>query len=243
MKALIIVPTYNERGNIEVILPRILQQAPSFEALVVDDNSPDGTGDVVEGLASREPRIHLLRRRNKRGLGSAYLAGFRWALARDYEFIFEMDADLSHDPDDLPRLLAAATESDLVIGSRYSDGVNVVNWPISRLILSYGANLYTRVITGMPIRDATGGFKCFRRRALEVMNLDDIQSDGYSFQIEVNYKCWRRGLTVEEVPIVFTERRVGTSKMSRAIIREAVFMVWRLRWWGMFNRGRQGSRG
>jgi dolichol-phosphate mannosyltransferase len=194
-------------------------------------------------MGEAEPRIHLLRRKDKRGLGSAYLAGFRWALERDYEFIFEMDADLSHNPEDLPDLLAAAADADLVIGSRYSNGVNVVNWPISRLILSYGANLYTRIITGMPIHDATGGFKCFRRRALEALDLDDVKSDGYSFQIELNYKCWRRGLRVKEVPIIFIERRVGTSKMSQAIVWEAVFMVWRLRWWGLFHRGRQDSDG
>jgi len=236
MKALVIVPTYNERGNIEVVLPRILEQGPFFEVLVVDDNSPDGTGDIVAAMLADEPRIHLLRRENKRGLGPAYLAGFKWALSKDYDYIFEMDADLSHNPADLPRLLEAAKDYDVVLGSRYVSGVNVINWPISRLLLSYCANLYTRLITGMPVKDATSGFKCYRRNALERIDLNGIKSDGYAFQIEVTYKCWRKGLKVTEVPIVFVERRTGTSKMSHQIIFEAVLMVWRLRLWGLFNR-------
>jgi len=230
LKALVVVPTYNEKENIERIIEAVLGQGDDFEILVVDDNSPDGTGDIVDGLAASQPRIHAIHREGKLGLGSAYIAGFKWALANtDARFIFEMDADFSHDPDALPEFIEAAEGRDLVIGSRYLHGITVINWPLSRLILSYGANVYTRIITGLPLKDSTGGFKCFRRETLEKLPLDTIRSDGYSFQIEMNFFCWKKGLRIVEIPIIFTDRRVGISKMSRKIIWEAMFMVWRLR--------------
>ncbi len=230
MKALIIVPTYNEKENIEGIIGAVLAQGDDIEILVVDDNSPDGTGEIVDRLAGAEPRIHVIHREEKLGLGSAYIAGFQWALANtDTQFVFEMDADFSHDPNAIPELLEAVKDHDLVIGSRYVHGITVINWPLSRLILSYGANRYTHIITGLPLRDSTGGFKCFRRETLEQLPLDTIKSDGYSFQIEMNFFCWKKGLRIVEIPIIFTDRRVGISKMSRKIIWEAAFMVWRLR--------------
>jgi dolichol-phosphate mannosyltransferase len=230
LKALIVVPTYNEKENIEKIIDAVLGQADDIEILIVDDNSPDGTGEIVDRLASAEPRIHAIHREGKMGLGSAYIAGFKWALANtDTRFVFEMDADFSHDPSAIPELLDAARDQDLVIGSRYLHGITVINWPLSRLILSYGANLYTRIITGLPLKDSTGGFKCFRRETLEQLPLDTIKSDGYSFQIEMNFFCWKKGFRIKEIPIIFTDRRVGVSKMSRKIIWEAMFMVWRLR--------------
>jgi len=194
----------------------------------VDDNSPDGTGQVADALAARHPAVHVLHRPGKEGLGRAYCAGFAWALARHYEFIFEMDGDFSHNPDDLPRFLAAAQDADLVLGSRYAQGIRVINWPLSRLLLSLGAAWYVRVITGMPFSDPTGGFKCFRRRALLAVDLAQVRSNGYSFQIELTHKIWRQGLRVVEVPIIFTDRFQGTSKMSRKIVWEALWMVWRL---------------
>ena len=230
MKALIVVPTYNEKENIEGIIEAVLAQGDDIEILVVDDNSPDGTGEIVDRLAVGEPRIHVIHQEEKLGLGSAYIAGFKWALANtDTQFIFEMDADFSHDPNAIPELLEAAKNQDLVIGSRYLYGITVINWPLSRLILSYSANRYTRIITGLPLKDSTGGFKCFRRETLERLPLDTIKSDGYSFQIEMNFFCWKKGFRIVEIPIIFTDRRVGVSKMSRKIIREAAFMVWRLR--------------
>lgn len=230
MKALIVVPTYNEKENIEGIIEAVLAQGDDIEILVVDDNSPDGTGEIVDRLAVGEPRIHVIHQEEKLGLGSAYIAGFKWALANtDTQFIFEMDADFSHDPNAIPELLEAAKNQDLVIGSRYLHGITVINWPLSRLILSYSANRYTRIITGLPLKDSTGGFKCFRRETLERLPLDTIKSDGYSFQIEMNFFCWKKGFRIVEIPIIFTDRRVGVSKMSRKIIREAAFMVWRLR--------------
>ena len=230
MKALIIVPTYNEKENIEGIIDAVLAQGDDIEILVVDDNSPDGTGEIVDRLAAAEPRIHAIHREEKLGLGSAYIAGFKWALANtDTQFVFEMDADFSHDPDAIPELLEKAKDYDLVIGSRYLHGITVINWPLSRLILSYGANTYTHIVTGLPLKDSTGGFKCFRRETLEQLPLDTIRSDGYSFQIEMNFFCWKKKLRIVEIPIIFTDRRVGISKMSRKIIWEAAFMVWRLR--------------
>lgn len=229
MEKLVIIPTYNERENILAIIKHILSLPHGLDVLVVDDNSPDGTGDLVEGLRQQEPRLHLLRRPGKMGLGSAYVAGFRYALENDAEYVFEMDADFSHDPEALPEFLENIKEADLVLGSRYLEGVTVVNWPLSRLILSYGANLYTRVITGLPVRDATGGFKCFRRRALQAVDLDRVTSDGYAFQIEMTFKIWRLGLRIKEIPITFVDRRAGSSKMNRRIIWEAVWLVWRLR--------------
>jgi dolichol-phosphate mannosyltransferase len=198
------------------------------DLLVVDDNSPDGTGAIADELAAKHPSIHVLHRGAKNGLGRAYIAGFHWALERGYEFIFEMDGDFSHNPDDIPAFLAAAEDADLVLGSRYVNGIRIINWPLSRLMLSKSAATYVRIITGMPFTDPTGGYKCFRRRALEAINLDQIESNGYSFQIEMTHQIWRQGLKVVEVPIIFTDRFQGCSKMSKGIIREALWMVWRL---------------
>lgn len=228
-RVLVIVPTYNESENIEQLSTQILAQDERIELLVVDDASPDGTGELADGLAARNTRIHVLHREGKLGLGTAYVAGFRWAIERGFDAVCEMDADFSHDPGVLPDLIAAAEEHDLVIGSRYKTGVNVVNWPLSRLLLSYGASIYTRVITGMPVRDPTSGYKCFRRATLEALDLERIRSGGYSFQIEVNFKVWRKGLSIHEVPIIFVDRLQGHSKMSRAIVREAIWMVWKLK--------------
>jgi dolichol-phosphate mannosyltransferase len=236
MERLIIIPTYNERDNIERMLERVLALPYGFEVLVVDDGSPDGTGEVVAQWAQRESRVHLLSRPGKMGLGSAYRDGFRFALSHGANLIFEMDADFSHDPDALGGFLKAAEDADVVLGSRYLNGVSVVNWPLSRLFLSYFANVYTRWITGLPVRDATGGFKCFHRRALEAVRLDRVKSDGYAFQIEMTYKCWRKGMRVREIPILFVDRRVGVSKMSRHVIWEAAGMVWRLRLADVFGR-------
>jgi dolichol-phosphate mannosyltransferase len=236
-RALVITPTYNERANVPTLVSRVLAQDPRIEILFVDDNSPDGTGDLIADLAAREPRIHLLRRPGKLGLGTAYRDGFRWALARDYELIFEMDADFSHDPSHLPEFLKAAESADFVLGSRYLDGrVTVVNWPMSRLLLSYGANIYARFVTGLQLWDATGGFKCFHRRVLEAIDLGDVRSNGYAFQIEMSFRAVRKGFRPVEIPIVFTDRTLGESKMSGHIVREAVLMVWRLRWWAMTGR-------
>ncbi len=236
MEKLVIVPTYNERENIGPLLDRLLALPYGLEVLVVDDSSPDGTGDLVAERQEGEPRIHLLRRAGKLGLGSAYVAGFRHALAHGAQYVFEMDADFSHDPDAIGEFLAAAENADLVLGSRYLHGVTVVNWPLSRLILSYSANVYTRLITGLPVRDATGGFKCFRRAALEAIDLDAVRSDGYSFQIEMSYKVWRKGFRIVEIPITFVDRRAGVSKMNRRIVWEAAGMVWRLRFMDLLGR-------
>ncbi len=229
MDKLIIVPTYNERENIVTLLDRLLALPYGLEVLVVDDNSPDGTGDLVEEKKANEPRIHLLRRPGKLGLGSAYVAGFRYALAHGAQFVFEMDADFSHDPASIGDFLSNIENADVVLGSRYLHGVTVVHWPLKRLILSYSANVYTRLITGLPVRDATGGFKCFRRRALEAVDLDHVRSDGYAFQIEMSYKIWRKGFRIVEIPITFVDRRAGVSKMNQKIVWEAAWMVWRLR--------------
>ncbi len=242
MKSLVIVPTYNERANIQVLIPEILNLPLDVEVLIVDDNSPDGTGKVVAEMAAKDSRVHLLSRKAKLGLGSAYVAGFKYALSRpEIQYVFEMDADFSHDPATIPSFLEAIKDCDLVLGSRYLRGVTVVNWPLSRLILSYSANLYTRVITGLPVHDATGGFKCFRRRALEAIDLDNVGSDGYSFQIEMSFKCWKKGFRIKEIPITFVDRRVGTSKMSHKIIWEAVWLVWKLRLQSLFWTKTAGS--
>jgi dolichol-phosphate mannosyltransferase len=227
---LVVLPTYNERANLPLIVPAILAQDARIEILVVDDSSPDGTGQLADEMAAGEPRIHVLHRTAKQGLGRAYLAGFDWALARDYAYIFEMDADFSHDPKFIPDFLSAAGTADLVIGSRYKRGVNVVNWPMSRLLLSYGANLYARWVTGLPLTDATGGFKCFRRRVLQAIDFSKIRSNGYAFQIEMSYRAWNKGFELAEIPIVFVDRVEGQSKMSKRIVREAIWMVWWLRW-------------
>ena len=226
---LVCVPTYNERANLPLIVPAILAQDPRLEVLVIDDGSPDGTGDLADELATADPRVNVLHRSAKQGLGRAYLAGFEWALERGYEFIFEMDADFSHDPAFLPRFIEAIRSADIVIGSRYKQGVNVINWPISRLLLSLGANQYARIVTGLPITDSTGGFKCFRRKVLEAIDFSRVRSNGYAFQIEMSYRAWRKGFTLVEIPIVFTDRVEGHSKMSRRIVREAIWMVWSLR--------------
>ncbi len=230
MKALVIVPTYNERENLPRLVPDVLAADPSISILVVDDGSPDGTGELADDIAKGSGgRVHVLHRSQKNGLGQAYLAGFKWALERDYDLVFEMDADFSHDPKFLPDFLAAARSADLVLGSRYISGVNVVNWPMSRLLLSYYANVYSRLVTGMPLRDATGGFKCFHRRVLEAIDLNKVRSNGYSFQIEMSFRAFRKGFAIKEIPIVFVDRQAGRSKMSKAIVREAIWMVWRLR--------------
>jgi dolichol-phosphate mannosyltransferase len=203
----------------------------------VDDGSPDGTGAIVDGIASNNARVHVIHRAEKLGLGTAYIAGFRWALERKYDLVFEMDADFSHNPERLPEFLAAIKESDVVLGSRYQDGhVNVVNWPMSRLFLSYGANIYARAVTGLPIFDTTGGFKCFRRNVLESIDLNSVKSNGYAFQIEMSYRVWKRGFSLVEIPIIFVDRAEGVSKMSKKIVREAIWMVWRLRWWSLTGR-------
>jgi dolichol-phosphate mannosyltransferase len=235
-RSLIIIPTYNEKDNVSKIIPEILAQDEGFNVLIVDDNSPDGTAALVKEMQKNNDRIHIIERPSKQGLGTAYVAGFKYALTHGYEYVFEMDADFSHDPKALPLLLAKAGECDLVIGSRYISGVNVVNWPMSRLILSYSANLYTRLITGLPVRDATAGFKCYRRIVLENLDLDSIKSNGYSFQIETNFMAWRKGFKICEVPIVFVDRRAGTSKMSKHIIYEAAWMVWKLKFKSIFSK-------
>jgi len=229
-KTLIAVPTYNEKENLPVLLARLMELPDTVHVLVVDDGSPDGTGDIAQEWSLRpEGRVHVLRRAGKLGLGSAYIAAFRWALERDYELVFEMDADFSHDPKYVPDMLEAARDADLVIGSRHVTGVNVVNWPMQRLLLSWFANLYARIVTGLPVHDCTGGFKCFRREALAAVDFSRIASGGYSFQVEMNYKVWKKGFRIKEVPIVFVDRFAGTSKMSGSIIGEALFLVLRLR--------------
>ena len=236
MNAIIVIPTYNEAQNIEHIIDRIhFQGIRNLDILVVDDNSPDGTADIVEKIAQAESNVYLLKRPKKAGLGTAYVAGFKYALERNYDYIFEMDADFSHDPDEIPNFLEAIKKYDLVIGSRYKCGVNVINWPLSRLILSVGANKYTQIITGLPIKDCTGGYKCFRREVLQAIDLDKVDSDGYSFQIEMNFKAWKKGFKICEIPIVFTDREAGSSKMSKRIIREAILMVWKLKILSLFG--------
>ncbi len=228
-KPLVVLPTYNEIENLPIIVPQILEIDPRIEVLIVDDNSPDGTGRLADEMAEKEGRIKVLHRRKKQGLGMAYIAGFKWALERDYTCVFEMDADFSHQPKYLADFLNAIQDNDLVLGSRYLTGVNVINWPMMRLLLSYFANLYTRIITGMPIKDATGGFKCFRREVLEAIDFHQIKSDGYAFQVEMSFNAWCKGFRIKEIPIIFYDREMGTSKMSKGIISEAIFMVWRLR--------------
>ncbi len=228
--ALVIIPTYNEFENISAIIPMILKEDLPLHVLVVDDGSPDGTGQAVKDLQQEYPQVHLMEREGKGGLGSAYIAGFKWALMNEYEWVFEMDADFSHDPKYLKDFLAKIPECDVVLGSRYKDGkISVVNWDWSRLVLSYMANIYARIATGLPIRDATGGFKCFTYKALKALNLDAVQSDGYSFQIEISYRLWKKGFDLQEIPIIFADREVGESKMSGKIIYEALFVLLKLR--------------
>lgn len=229
-KALVIIPTYNESENIGHAIASVFNLKRGYHVLVVDDNSPDGTAEIVRALQAGEEKIHLLVREEARGLGGAYVEGFRWALERDYDYIFEMDADGSHNPADLPRFIEAAADADLVLGSRYKDGkISVVNWDLKRVIISYCGNVYARLVTGLPIADATGGFKCFRRAALQALDLDKISSCGYSFQIETTYKLWKKGFRIKEIPIIFTDRTLGTSKMSGKIVSEALFVLIKLR--------------
>jgi len=227
-KTLVIVPTYNERENVPRLVQRVMAQAAVVDLLIVDGNSPDGTGQLADEIAAKNPRVHVFHEKEKAGLGRAYCAAFQWALQRDYEFIFEMDGDVSHNPDDIPAFLEAAQNADLVVGSRYKNGIRVINWPLKRLMLSMGAAKYVQIVTGMPISDPTGGYKCFRRSALAQIDLDRVRSNGYSFQVEMTHKIWRRGGRIVEVPIVFTDRFQGNSKMSSKIVREAFWMVWRL---------------
>jgi dolichol-phosphate mannosyltransferase len=227
-KALVVIPTYNERENVPPLVQRLLALPTPVDVLIVDDNSPDGTGRLADELAARHPEVHVLHREKKSGLGRAYIAGFKWAMEKGYEYVLEMDADFSHNPDDVPRLIEAALHADCAIGSRYIGGIRIINWPLPRLMLSKFAAIYVLLITGMRIADPTGGFKCFSRRALKALQLDQIQSNGYSFQIELNHRLWRQGFKVVEVPIIFTERVQGHSKMSRSIVFEALVMVWKL---------------
>lgn len=235
LKSIVIIPTYNELENIRHLIPELLETYKDLDILVVDDNSPDGTGQYVSEMSKANPRVILLSRPGKMGLGTAYVEGFRYMLANGYELAFQMDADYSHDPKELLNFWKAIQDCDLVIGSRYSTGVNVINWPMSRLLLSYFANKYTKLVTGLPVADSTGGFKCFRRRVLESVDLNSIKSNGYSFQIEMNYKAWKSGYKIKEIPIIFVDRTKGKSKMSKKIVREAVLMVWKLRMRSFFG--------
>lgn len=236
MKAFVIIPTYNEKDNVISLTRAVLAQHTDLHILFVDDNSPDGTGSIIDDLVAENERVHVLHRSGKLGLGSAYREGFKEALAKGADYLLEMDADFSHDPGTLPLFLSAIKESDLVIGSRYLNGVSVVNWPIRRLILSYFASVYTRWVTGLQVRDCTSGFKCFRRSTIEAIDLSRVTSDGYSFQIEMNYRCMEKGFRIAEIPIIFIDRHAGSSKMSGTIVREAVLMVWKLRLHTFFSR-------
>ncbi len=235
-RTLVVIPTFNESENIPRLIPLILQQGEGIEVLVVDDSSPDGTGDLVRKIGEKDPRVHLMERAAKMGLGTAYVAGFRYALEGNYDFVFEMDADFSHNPKEIPAFLRKTAEADLVVGSRYTNGVRVLNWPMQRLLLSWTANIWTRFWTGLPLNDATGGFKCYRIEVLRGINLDKIRSNGYAFQIEMSYMAWRKGFRLREIPIVFLDRNAGQSKMSKHIVYEAFFMLWKLRFRGMLNR-------
>lgn len=235
-KSLVIIPTYNELENLPRLIPVVLSQDENINILVVDDGSPDGTGKFVKDEMNKNDRIHLLEREKKMGLGTAYIAGFKYALQNNYDFVFEMDADFSHNPKELKNFLIAIKENDLVLGSRYINGVRVLNWPMTRLLLSFFASVYTRIITGLPVRDATGGFKCFRRKVLESIDLDKVRSNGYSFQIEMTFKAYTKGFKIKEIPIVFMDREKGKSKMSKKIVREAVTMVWKLRLQHIFGK-------
>ena len=241
LKITVVIPTYNERENIEKLSTLILSQDERINILFVDDNSPDGTGDIADRLATESSRVRVLHRAGKLGLGSAYREGFRIALNNGADYVFEMDADFSHDPVMLPKFIEMMADYDVVIGSRYINGVSVVNWPIRRLILSYCASVYTRLITGLHLSDCTGGLKCFSRSVLESIDLAAIKSDGYSFQIEMNYRCHELGFRIGEIPIIFVDRHAGSSKMSKQIVREAVFMVWKLKL-GTIRRAIFGSR-
>ena len=229
MKYLVVVPTYNEILNIEKLIESVLKVAPEVEILIVDDNSPDGTGDIADKIAAKETRLKVLHRAGKQGLGSAYVAGFKYALEKGYDFVFEMDADFSHNPEKLRLFIERSEGCDLVIGSRYINGISVVNWPLNRLLLSILANLYVRIILWLPVKDATSGFKCFKAAVLKTIDLDRVKSDGYSFQIEMNYRAHRNGFKICEIPIIFIDRHSGTSKLNRNIILEALLIPWSLR--------------
>ena len=235
MKTLIISPTYNERKNIKQLVDMVIGENPELHLLIVDDNSPDGTGEKVKKLQAKYKNLYLETRPKKSGLGTAYIFGFKWALEKKYDNIIQMDADLSHNPKDLPRMVNNLQKYDLVIGSRYINGISVVNWPLRRLMLSYGANAYSRVITGMPIMDGTGGFKAWKSSVLSSIDLDSVKSQGYSFQIEMNFRAWVKKFNIKEIPIIFSDRTIGQSKMSKTIVYEAIFMVWRLRIWKIFK--------
>ncbi|MEK7250919.1 MAG: polyprenol monophosphomannose synthase, partial [Bacteroidota bacterium] len=235
-KILVVTPTYNEAENIPKLIPAVLRQAPNIDVLVVDDGSPDGTGQIVKDIMARNPHVRIIERSGKQGLGTAYVAGFKYAIQNGYDYVFEMDADFSHNPNDIPVFLSKIQDYDLVIGSRYIDGVRVLNWPMNRLLLSYSANVYTQIITGLPVHDATGGFKCYRVEALKTIDLDQIRSNGYAFQIEMSFKVWKKGFRLVEIPIVFADRRLGSSKMSKHIVYEAVFMLWKLRLRSILNQ-------
>jgi dolichol-phosphate mannosyltransferase len=235
-KAIIVIPTYNEYENVERLVGEIHRFQPQVNILFVDDNSPDGTSDLIKKIQQENSNIYLLERQGKMGLGSAYIAGFKFALEKGFEYIFEMDADFSHDPKEIPNFLEAIELYDLVLGSRYIKGVNVVNWPLKRLLLSYFANMYTRIITGISVRDSTGGFKCFRRQVLEDIDLNNIKSNGYAFQIEINFKAWKKGFRLKEIPIIFIDRVFGQSKLSKKIMWEAIFLVWKLRFNSLFGK-------
>ena len=229
MKSIVIIPTYDELNNIKRLVPELLSLYEDLDILVVDDNSPDGTGNYIKNLSIENERVKLIQREGKQGLGTAYVAGYKYMLENGYDVAFQMDADYSHDPREIANFKKYIDEYDLIIGSRYIQGVNVINWPMRRLLLSYFANYYTKIITGLPLKDSTGGFKCFKRKVLETINLDEIRSNGYSFQIEMNYKAWVKGFKLKEVSIIFMDRVAGTSKMSKKIVREAIFRVWKLR--------------
>jgi len=235
-KALIIIPTYNESENIRQLITEIHNQVNNIHILFVDDSSPDGTADIIKKIQIDNPNIHLLTRPGKMGLGSAYLTGFKYGLGKGYDYLFEMDADFSHNPKEIPNFLKAIADYDLVLGSRYIKGVNVVNWPLSRLLLSYYANMYSRIVTGLPVRDATGGFKCFRSEVLKSIDFTKIKSNGYAFQIELSFKAWKNGFKIKEIPIIFVDRVAGVSKLSKSIMWEAIFLVWKLRLNSIFRK-------
>ncbi len=235
MKTLIVSPTYNEKKNVPTLLEKVFDVNPDYHVLIVDDNSPDGTGDLVESMQGKYENLHLARRPEKSGLGTAYCYGFQWALENGYDIIVQMDADMSHDPNEIPAMINLLDDYDFIVGSRYCDGISVVRWPLRRLALSYGANIYSRIVTGMPIKDGTGGFKVWSRKVLEAIELNTVKSQGYSFQIEMNFRSWARGFRVVEHPIIFIDRTIGESKMSKSIMFEAIFMVWRLRIYKIFN--------
>jgi len=238
MKTIVISPTYNESNNISTLVRTVFDRNPSIHLLIVDDSSPDGTGQIVRDLQKTHPNLYLETRKIKDGLGKAYVFGFQWALKHKYDTIIQMDADMSHHPKEIPAMIELLKNNDLVIGSRYINGISVINWPLKRLFLSYGASVYSRIITGMPVKDATGGYKVWRASTLKSIKLKDIRSSGYSFQIEMNFRAWIKGYKLAEHPIIFIDRTVGESKMSKAIMFEAVWMVWRLRIWKIFRRNK-----